>query len=446
MKICAIICEYNPLHYGHLYHIQKARELSGCDAIMCIQAGNFTQRGEPAITNKFVRARMALEASADIVVQIPTAYCCSSAEIFALAGVKIANSFDNVTHLAFGCETENYELLKEIAKFFANEPKEYREKLKKFLDAGNSLPISRQKAVEELIKEDLVSFSEITETLNILSKPNNILAIEYLKALYKTKSKIEPIFTTRSNSDYNSADLNGKDSSATAIRTRLLTKNKAKSIKKLVPSFSYKLLKEDMEKFGLPDQNLFNDLCSYVVKTSTEEEYKNIYDVSEGIHNRFIESAQKFKDFNELLLDVKTKRYTYTRLKRIVLRLLLKINKDTISQIYKIEKLPFIKVLAFNANNKELLSNVNANTNLIIRNSNIVKKPSEIYQTLASIEDRANAVYNMLLRKNQIIPKFAPDLYTQSIKFEDLNKKKWFNIYNIKNVLMCLSIHFYFIL
>jgi predicted nucleotidyltransferase len=423
MKICAIICEYNPLHYGHLYHIQKARELSGCDAVMCIQAGNFTQRGEPAITNKYVRARMALEASADIVVQIPTAYCCSSAEIFGLAGVKIANSFANVTHLAFGCETENHELLKEIAKFFANEPKEYKEKLKKFLDAGNSLPISRQKAVEELIKEDLVSFSEITETLNILSKPNNILAIEYLKALYKTKSKIEPIFTTRSNSDYNSADLNGKDSSATAIRTRLLTKNKVKSIRKLVPPFTYNLLKEDIEKFGLPDQNLFNDLCSYVVKTSTEEEYKNIYDVSEGIHNRFMDSAQKFKDFNELLLDVKTKRYTYTRLKRIVLRLLLKINKDTISQIYKMDKLPFIKVLAFNANNKDLLSNVDADTNLIIRNSNIVKKQSEIYQTLASIEDRANAVYNMLLRKNKIIPKFAPDLYTQSIKFDSKKTK-----------------------
>ena len=117
MKICAIICEYNPLHYGHLYHIEEAKRLSGCDAIMCIQAGNFTQRGEPAITNKFVRSRMALEAGADIVVQIPTAYCCSSAEIFALAGVKIANSFENVTHLAFGCETENYELLKEIAKY-----------------------------------------------------------------------------------------------------------------------------------------------------------------------------------------------------------------------------------------------------------------------------------------------------------------------------------------
>lgn len=417
MKICAIICEYNPLHYGHLYHIQKAKELSGCDAVMCIQAGNFTQRGEPAITNKYVRARMALEAGADIVVQIPTAYCCSSAEIFALAGVKIANSFENVTHLAFGCETENHQLLKEISKYFTNEPKEYKEKLKKFLDMGDSLPVSRQKAIEELMKEDKVVFSEITETLNILSKPNNILAIEYLKALQKTKSKIEPIFTTRSNSDYNSADLNGKDSSATAIRTKLVSKQKMHSIKKLVPTFTYKLLKEEKDIYGLPNLNLYNDLCSYVVKTTSAQEYKNIFDVSEGIENRFIESAKKFKDFNELLLDVKTKRYTYTRLKRIVLRLLLKIDKETVSQIYKMDKLPFIKVLAFNAEKKEILSSVSADTNLIIRNSNIVKNPSTEYKTLADIEDRANAVFNMLLTKNKTIPNFAPDLYTQSIKY-----------------------------
>lgn len=417
MKICAIICEYNPLHYGHLYHIQKAKELSGCDAVMCIQAGNFTQRGEPAITNKYVRARMALEAGADIVVQIPTAYCCSSAEIFALAGVKIANSFDDVTHLAFGCETENFELLKEIAKYFANEPKEYKEKLKKFLDLGDSLPVSRQKAIEELMKEDKVEFSEITETLNILTKPNNILAIEYLKALIRTKSKIEPIFTTRSNSDYNSADLNGKDSSATAIRTKLLSKQKIRAIKKLVPSFTYKLLKDDIDEFGLPDLNLYNDLCSYVVKTSLASDYKNVYDVSEGIENRFLESAKKFKDFNELLLDVKTKRYTYTRLKRIVLRLLLKIDKNIVSKIYKMDKLPFIKVLAFNAEKKDCLSSVSANTNLIIRNSNIVRNPSEEYVTLANIEDRANAVFNLLLKKSKTIPNFAPDLYTQSVKY-----------------------------
>ena len=116
MKICAIICEYNPLHYGHLQHIEESKRLSGADAVMCIMAGNFCQRGEPAIANKYIRSKIALEAGADIVVQMPTAYACSSAEIFALAGVKIANSFENVTHLSFGCETTKFELLTEVAK------------------------------------------------------------------------------------------------------------------------------------------------------------------------------------------------------------------------------------------------------------------------------------------------------------------------------------------
>ncbi|MBQ9790973.1 MAG: nucleotidyltransferase family protein, partial [Clostridia bacterium] len=164
MKICAIICEYNPLHWGHLYHIQKARELSGADAILCIQGGNFTQRGEPAIVNKYVRSKMALEANADIVVQIPTAYCCSSAEVFAMAGVKIANSFTNVTNIAFGVETDNFELLKQLAKYLATEPAEYKQKLKEHLDKGNSLPVSRQRAIQDLIKEGLTEFKDVEAT------------------------------------------------------------------------------------------------------------------------------------------------------------------------------------------------------------------------------------------------------------------------------------------
>lgn len=416
MKICAIICEYNPLHYGHLKHIKESKEKSNADAIMCIMGGNFTQRGEPAIVNKYVRAKMALEAGADIVVQIPTAYACSSAEVFATAGVKIANSFPNVTHISFGCETEKFGILKEIAKFLSDEPKEYKEKLKKFLGDGNSLPLARSKAIEELIKEDLVEFSEITETLDILNKPNNILAIEYLKALYKTNSTIEPIFTTRGNSDFTSEDLNGKDTSATAIRAKLYKTNKVKSIKKLVPKTTKDLLDEEIKTYGLPDMELFNDLCLYVLKTKSAEEIKKIYDVSEGLENKFKESALKIKNLNEVLLSVKSKRYTYTRLKRIVLRLLLNIDKDTISQINKITKLPFIKVLAFRSDSKELLKDVSANTNIIIRNSNIVKNPSELYKKLAKVEDDANAVYNLLLKKSKIVPEYAPDLYTKSLK------------------------------
>ena len=415
MKICAIICEYNPLHFGHLNHIKESKEKAGADAVMCIMAGNFCQRGEPAVVNKYVRSRMALEAGADIVVQMPTAYACSSAEIFALAGVKIANSFKNVTHLSFGCETSRFDLLKEVAKYLATEPKEYKERLKRFLKEGNSMAVSREKALEELMREDIAQFSEMTEVLNILRKPNNILAIEYLKALYITKSSIEPLFTVREHSDYLSEEINGKDTSATAIRSVLYKKNKAKAVKKLVPATTYNYLAEEMKMFGLPDMELYSNICLYSLKTKSKEEIKAIYDVSEGLENRFKESAKNFKDIKELLLDVKSKRYSYTRLKRIVLRLVLGIDKETIKAIYKIPKLTFIKVLGFKSASKNLLKNISADTNLIIRNSNVIKNQTELYKKLAVIEDNANAVYNLLLTKCKTIPTYSPDLYTKTI-------------------------------
>ncbi len=416
MKICAIICEYNPFHYGHLYNIQKAKELSGADGVMCILGGNFTQRAEPAVANKYIRATMALEGGSDIVVQMPTAYACSSAEIFALAGVKIANSFNNVTHLAFGCETKNFELLKEVAEYLAKEPEEYKTELKKWLDKGNSMVMSRQKAIEELIKNNIVEFSGITETIELLQKPNNILAIEYLKALIKTSSKIQPVFVQRGDSEYHSEDINGKDTSATAIRSRLLKSGKVKKIKKLVPPFSYHLLKEEIKRFGLPSNELFNDLCMFMLKTADENTLKNIYDVNEGLENRFIECCKDVKDLNELLLDVKSKRYTYTRLKRIILRLLLGIDKSVIENIYTVKQLPYIKVIGFKAEREDILSTLNCSTNLIIRNSNVVSNSSKYYKELAKIEDKANAVYNLLLKKNKEVPKYSPDLLTKTIK------------------------------
>ena len=417
MKLCAIICEYNPFHFGHWYHIQKAKELSGCDGVLCIMSGNFTQRAEPTITDKYVRASMALNGGADIVVQMPTAYACSSAEIYALAGVKIANSFKNVTHISFGCECENFELLKELANYLADEPEEYKEALKKYLDEGNSIVLSRQKAIEQLVKEEKVSFSNITETIDALQKPNNILALEYLKALKRTNSNIEPIFVERGCSEYHSEDINGKDTSATAIRSRLLKTEKVRNVKKLMPKFSYTLLKDHLKDFGLPSLDLFNDICMFKLKTTDKEVIKNIYDVTEGLENRFKECSKDKKVLNEVLLDVKSKRYTYTRLKRIVLRLVLDIDKSVIEKIYEIDKLPYIKVLGFSSENPELLSSVNADTDLIIRNNNVVEKPSKFYKELAGIEDRANALYNLLLKKSKIVPKYAPDLLTKTIKF-----------------------------
>ena len=416
MKICAVICEFNPFHYGHLKCLEEAKEKSNTDATMCIIGGNFSQRGEAMVVNKHVRARMAIENGADIVVQIPTAYACSSAEIFALAGVKIANSFENVTHLAFGVETNKPHILEELARFFLNEPKEFKTALKKHLNEGNSLVVSRQKALEDMVWVDKINLSEITEAVNILGKPNNILAIEYIKALITTNSKIKPVFIDRSESNYHSTKLNGKNSSASAIRARLYKTGKAKSVKKYIPEPAYSILKEEIKTFGLPNQNIFNDLCMYVAKTKTPQEVKEYFDVTEGLENRICEYSKLTKDLNEFLINVKTKRYTYARLKRIMLNMLLNIKTETIQAIYEIDKLPYIKVLAFRGGNKALLKSVEANTNLVIRVNNVEKKRSGLYLDLCQLEDRANQVYNMLLENQAAIPDYTPDIYTTTDK------------------------------
>ena len=415
MKICAIICEYNPLHHGHKRHIELARKKSGADAIMCIMGGNFSQRGEPCVLNKYVRAKMAMEAGADIVVQIPTPYSSSSAPLFALAGVKIANSFDNVTSIAFGCESTNEQLLCEVAEYLAKEPKEFKAKLKKYLAQGNSIATSREKALDELMKTDLVTFSRYTEVIEMLRQPNNILAIEYLKALYLTKSKIKPVFIERT-TGYHSILPKGKAASASALRAILYKKGKPSSIKKYVPKECYHTLDEEIKTFGLPDMRLFSDLCLYALKTKQSSEIKKGFDVTEGLENRFYELSKTKKDINELLLDVKTKRYSFSRLKRIVLNLLLNIDAKVVEAINNIDVLPFIKVLAFHSDNKALLKAVSANTNLIIRNKNVEKKPSDLYKTLAEIEDRATQVYTLLQKKNKAIVEYSPDLLTKSIQ------------------------------
>ncbi len=415
MKICAIICEYNPFHKGHKKHIEEAKKLSNADAIMCIMSGNFTQRGEPALINKYMRSRMAIECGADIVVQMPTAYACSTAEIFATAGVKIANAFDKVTHLAFGCETTDTQTMNQLAKYLVEEPKEYKDKLKQYLSEGNSLPYSIEHAILDLVEEEKVVFKNVDKIKEILEQPNNILALEYLKALLRTKSKIKPVFISR-NGDYHSTALVGDDTSAYAIRTKLYQTGSVRSVKKYIPKEIYPLLKSEIAYFGLPNKDLFADLSMYALKTKTKEEYQKVFDVREGIENRFIEQAKLSKDLNEILVEVKTKRYTYSNLKRIILSLLLDIRKEDVEAIKTLDVLPFVKVIAYKAERTDLLKAVSANTNIILRVNNVEKDQTGIYKRLVDIEDRANQVYAMLQNKEAIIPNIAPDIYTRTIK------------------------------
>ena len=226
MKIIGIIAEYNPFHNGHAYQIEKAREITNADYVIVIQSGDFTQRGYPAIVDKFTRAHMALSSGADMVLELPLVYATSSAELFAFGAVSILQGINIIDTLVFGSETKNLDTLKDLSLFLCREPKEYQITLKQGLSMGLSFPVARKKALELTIPD--VSLDKLKE----LDKPNNILALEYLKALYKLNSPIVPCNIQRQGADYHETSLNVQNSSATALRNLIF------SSRGIIPDFS----------------------------------------------------------------------------------------------------------------------------------------------------------------------------------------------------------------
>lgn len=210
MNITGIITEYNPFHSGHLYHLNSAKEITNCDGVICIMSGNFIQRGAPAIIDKWARAEMAIENGVDLVIELPSFYALSSAEIFAKGSVTILDSLGVVNSIFFGSESGNIEELINISKILAYEPLEFKNLLKSNLKKG----ITYAKARENSLKE----FTNNIDISKILNNSNNILGIEYIKTLIRLNSNINPLTLTRVGGTYNDKTLNNDFSSATSIR------------------------------------------------------------------------------------------------------------------------------------------------------------------------------------------------------------------------------------
>ena len=237
--VLGIIAEYNPFHNGHLYHILKSKELTKDDYVIALIGGNFTQRGESSIVDKWTKAEMALASGADLVIELPSLYSVSSAENFADGAVKILNSLKVVDHLSFGAECQELNKLNIIANVLYEEPKEFKAFLADELSKGVSFPKARENAILSYLKD--FSYK------NILSEPNNILGIEYLKALKKYRSRIKPVLVPRKSSGHLTLDYTGSISSSTSIRNMLKTGNTANLKDALTPS-SYTILKEEINK------------------------------------------------------------------------------------------------------------------------------------------------------------------------------------------------------
>lgn len=346
--VLGIIAEYNPFHNGHLYHLLKSKEETNSDKVITVIGGNFTQRGETSLLDKWVKAEMALANGSDLVIELPTLYATSSAENFADGAIKILNSLKIVDFVSFGTETDDLNKLNIISNVLYNEPKEYKDLLDKSLKTGKSFPKAREEAVIQYLKDKSYS--------TVLSSPNNILAIEYLKSLKKHRSKIKPICVKRKEVGHFSMDYIGEFTSATAIR-ELIKKGRIKDVKQFITPSSYTILTDELKKgHFISDISQFENIIIYNLRKMPVEEIANLPDVSEGLENLIKKAANSCNTIEEFVNIVHSKRYTSTRIMRILVYSLLNITKKDMAISKKC--MPYIRVLGWNEKGKDMISKI----------------------------------------------------------------------------------------
>lgn len=344
-NVLGIIAEYNPFHNGHKYQLDLAKKISKSSYCIAIISGNFTQRGDCSIVNKWEKAKMALCSGVDLVIELPTLYSISSAETFSSSAITLLNSIGIVNYISFGVENQELENLKRIAKLLIEEPIEYKKILNETLDKGMSYPQARQISIKECLGENYS---------NLLSSPNNILAIEYLKQLSKLHSSITPILIKRKSCSHNSLELNNTFASSTHIRN-LISKKNFNTIQSVIPGKSFEIL-QDCYKHGeiIDDISVFSNIIIYKLRMMSTYDISNIPYVSEGLEFLIKKAAESTNDLEELINIIKSKRYTRTRINRILLCILLDIKK----QDYDIHLENQIRILGFTQNGKKLISDI----------------------------------------------------------------------------------------
>ena len=403
MNILGLVVEYNPFHNGHLYHLLKSKEITKATHTVAIMSGNFLQRGEPALFDKYTRARAAVENGVDLVIELPTLFACQSAEIFSHGAIATLNSLNCINSICFGSEVGNIDILYTISKILVNEPNEFKTSLKRYLNDGMLFPTARSNALFDYINENnLVDISK-DELLSILNSSNNILGIEYIKSLLKLKSNIKPYTITRINSEYNSESIDSSICSATAIRKALKNTDDISFASKVVPLPTYNILKTNIEKSFNPifDEMFFDILSSIILRDSNELD--KYFDVNEGIENKIYQSIFTSSNLEKLHSLVKSKRYTLTKIKRTLNNVLLGITKDDMALVKDMNYIPYIRVLAFNDKGREILKAIKNNSEI-----NIINKFSKIsfamddakFKTLIDYDIKASNMYNMIYYKN----------------------------------------------
>ena len=370
MKICAIICEYNPFHNGHLYQLNEAKRRSGADAVLCIMSGNFVQRGEAAVVNKFTRAKHAVLGGADIVIELPTVFATSNAELFAKGAISVLSSIPAVKTLCFGAETADKNAFLKTAELLNNEPESVSLKIKELTANGIGYAKARATAWQGILETDL------------LSSPNNILGVEYTRAILSQKADIDILPIERIGGGYNDTGLQDGFSSASAIRAAL---HRGDEVEGTLLDY----VKKDLSLKDFPHG--LDALEKYALLARNESDIAQVCDCTEGLENAFKKAALQKDSLEDSLTSA---RYTAARIRRIALQNLLNIEEVLIRE--SLQSSLYLRVLAANKARTDVLSALGEANCPILARARDEENLNGVAQRAFAVDRFAEKVYGLL--------------------------------------------------
>lgn len=354
MKVLGIIAEYNPMHTGHIYHINEAKKLTNSDYVVAIMSGSFTEQGNIALIDKFTRAKLAIKNGIDLVIELPSIFAVSDAGNFASKAIQILNGLNIIDCICFGAENDNILLFNKITDILIKKDNQIWEDIREELKKGNSFAKARNSVLANYLDK---------EEIKLINSPNNILALEYLKKLKLTNSSIVPYAILRNN-DFNDDKLNENYTSSTSIRNALEKNINVQILKKYLTQDVYNYIQTSRLLFNKD----FFEILKYKIISMNIDEIKNINGVNEGIENKIKKEIIDVYSYEDYIFKLKSKRYELSKIKRILINILLNITKIDFDKL-KSEDANYAHILAFNHNKKELLSNLANNSKIPVLTS-----------------------------------------------------------------------------